>query len=53
MNKNHSATPAITDLVEKIRHLIEDTLQLAREAEKLYTLELCYDVKFVLCWSMS
>ena len=39
MNKDHSDTPAITDLVEKIRPLIEYTQQLAREAEKLYTLE--------------
>jgi hypothetical protein len=39
MKKNHSDTPAITDLVEKIRPLIEYTHQLAREAEKLYTLE--------------
>ncbi|MBV5319948.1 MAG: hypothetical protein JZU72_03195 [Chlorobium phaeobacteroides] len=39
MKKNHSDVPAITDLVEKIRPLIEYTRQLAREAEKLYALE--------------
>ncbi|NTW88042.1 MAG: hypothetical protein HGB26_02710, partial [Desulfobulbaceae bacterium] len=39
MNKDHSDTPAITDLVEKIRPLVQYTQQLAREAEKLYAVE--------------
>jgi hypothetical protein len=39
MKKNHSDTPAIKNLVEQIRPLIEYTRELAREAEELYALE--------------
>ena len=39
MKKSHSDTPAIKSLVEQIRPLLEYTRELAREAEKLYALE--------------
>jgi hypothetical protein len=45
MKKNHSDAPATTNLVEKIRPLIEYSHQLAREAEKLYTLEVAAIIK--------
>ncbi len=49
MNKDHSGTPEITNLVEKIRPLIEYNRQLVREAEKLYTLEVAGIIKDQEC----
>ena len=39
MNQNHSDTPAMNNLVEKIEPLAQYTRQLAQEAEKLYALD--------------
>ena len=49
MSKNHSDTPAINSLLEKIRPLIEYSHQLAREAEKLYALEVDAIIKDQVC----